>query len=203
MVALTRFSKLILLRCFIAWKEVSHVLRGTYNLIPSAKYHQCQQLPNQSSVSPLSWLTPTVHPLLHKEVHTSYPASSYCPMFGFSALLTFVGLCDFCLGNSSKELWYCPGHGTDFICKDPVLSGLNFWWRLLGQLHCLWVRTWFCLRSGSWGWCTESQRGAGLAQPSVLIAGAEPHLKPYTKLSKCTGVEGHLCNPLLKEFEYE
>lgn len=79
-------------------------------------------------LSPLSWLTPTVHSLMHKEIHTSCPASSYCAMFDFSALLTFVELCDFCLGNSSMELWHCPGHGTGSICKDPVVSGLSFSW---------------------------------------------------------------------------
>lgn len=103
---------------------MSHVLRGTYSLIPSAKYHQCQQLPNQCSLFPFSWLTPTVHPLLHKEVHTSCPASSYCAMFDCLHYWPLLGLCDFCLENSSMELRHCPGHGTDSICKDPVWTEL-------------------------------------------------------------------------------
>lgn len=142
------------------------VLRGTYNLIPSAKYRQCQQLPKQCSLPPLSWLTPTVHPQGSPYLLSCFQLLCHVWLL---ALLAFVGMCDFCLENSSMELWHCPGHGTDSICKDPVLSGLSFWWRLLGQLHWLWMRTQFCPRSGSREWGTDPKDPKGaLGWPSLV-----------------------------------
>lgn len=134
---------------------------------------------------PLSWLTPTVHSLLHKEIHTSCPASSYCAMFDFSALLTFVELCVFCLENSSMELWHCPGHGTGSICKDPVVSGLSFWWIWASRAAVLsvdedLVLPWWC--TDHWAWIPKGCWAGPAWCPHGRGWGAERHLKPYTEL---------------------